>query len=181
MAGAVYCWESNSNGQLGDESTSPSVVPARAAPQAPTGVTALPWGPRAAVVFWAPPAFLNGGVMTGYTATVARSVAACSTTGRAACLITGLAGNTTYSITVIAHTTAGDSAASMPATVTTPPVGPRGRTSRLGQPATGRANDYTSSDSNDWECHDPGSSGRRTHRGRSSRLRRVADSRRCCT
>jgi YVTN family beta-propeller protein len=66
----------------------------------------------ATVVSWnAPPYFLNGATVTGYTATASPGSEACSTTGATSCKITGLTNDTTYSITVVAHTTAGDFAA----------------------------------------------------------------------
>ena len=94
-----------------------------AGPQAPAAVTAV-GGDAAAVVSWTAPASLDGGTLTGYTATASPGGATCTTTGATTCTITGLAGGTTYSVTVVAHTTAGDSGASAPATVTPAGGGP---------------------------------------------------------
>src|SRR6202007_1827947 len=69
-------------------------------------------GNSAAAVSWTAPAyFLNGATVTGYTASAFPGNETWSTTGATSCTITGLTNLTTYSINVIAHTTAGDSAA----------------------------------------------------------------------
>jgi alpha-tubulin suppressor-like RCC1 family protein len=115
--GAVYCWGDNQNGGLGDDSTTASDVPVLAGPQAPTDVTAVP-GDTTAAVSWKAPGSLDGGTLTGYTATASPGAAACTMTGVTTCTMTRLTDGTTYSITVVAHTTAGDSGASAPVTVT---------------------------------------------------------------
>jgi alpha-tubulin suppressor-like RCC1 family protein len=116
-SGAAYCWGANDGGVLGDDSTSDSDVPVLVAPQAPTGVTATP-SETTAAVSWTAPAWPGGGTVTGYTATAVPGAAACSTTGATACTIIGLASGTTYSVTVVADTTAGDSGSSAPVNVT---------------------------------------------------------------
>ena len=93
-----------------------------AGPQAPAGVTAVP-GDAMATVSWTAPGSLDGGTLTGYIATAVPGGAARATTGATICVITGLANGTTYSITVVTHTTVGDSGASTPATVTPEPAG----------------------------------------------------------
>ena len=121
-AGAVYCWGGNFYGQLGDDlydtvfTNGDSHVPVLAGPQAPTGVTAT-GGDATAAVSWTAPASLDTGTLTGYTATASPGGETCTTTGATACTITGLADGTTYSITVVAQTTAGYSGASTPVTV----------------------------------------------------------------
>ena len=114
--GAAYCWGDGAAGDLGDDAAEQSAVPVLVGPQAPTSVTALP-GDTTAAVSWTAPAILDGGTLTGYTATASPGGAACTTTGATTCILTGLANGTTYSVTVVAHTTAGDSGASAPATV----------------------------------------------------------------
>jgi hypothetical protein len=84
--------------------------------RAPTGVDAVP-GETIAMVSWAGPANLDGGTLTGYTATASPGGAACSTTSATACTITGLTDGDSYSIVVVAHSTAGDSGMSTPVTV----------------------------------------------------------------
>jgi hypothetical protein len=118
-AGAAYCWGDNSYGALGEDSAdADSDVAVLAGPQAPIsgGVTAVP-GDTTAAVSWPAPASLDGGTLTGYTATAAPGGAACTTTGATTCTITGLTNGTTYNVTVVVHTTAGDSGASTPVRV----------------------------------------------------------------
>ena len=117
-ASAMYCWGSGVYGGLGNDRVHyQSAVPVLAGPQAPASVKAVP-GDTTAHVSWTVPARLDGGTLTGYTATASPGGAACSTTGATRCTIIGLADGTTYSITVVAHTTAGDSGASAVAGIT---------------------------------------------------------------
>ena len=117
-AGATYCWGYNADGELGNNHTGTSRhVPVLTGPHAPTAVTAIP-GSTTAKVSWKRPAGLDGGTLTGYTATATPGQHACNTTGTTRCTIKGLTTGTTYQVTVIAHTTVGNSGASTPVTVT---------------------------------------------------------------
>jgi alpha-tubulin suppressor-like RCC1 family protein len=118
-AGAAYCWGSDSSGQLGNNSTTQSLVPVSVAPQGPTGVAAVA-GDATAAISWTAPVFLNNGSITVYTASAAPGTASCSTTGATACMITGLTDGTTYTVTVTVTATSG-TAPSAPVTVE--PVG----------------------------------------------------------
>jgi len=123
--GAFYCWGTNTNSQLGNASTTSSDVPVTVAgivPGAPTSVAAFPASTTAAV-YWVTPASLGTGTLTGYLATASPGGATCTTTTALSCTITGLANGTTYTITVIARTTDGNSANSTAATVTPWPPG----------------------------------------------------------
>jgi hypothetical protein len=86
------------------------------APPPPTNVMAKP-GNESAIVSWTAPTLQSGSV-TGYTATASPGSQSCTTAGATTCTITGLTNGTTYTVTVIAHTTVGDSGPSAPVTVT---------------------------------------------------------------
>ena len=121
-AGAVYCWGDNNQGDLGDDRSAASDVPVLVGPHAPTKVTAVP-GDTTATVSWTAPASLDGGTLSGYTATASPGGATCMTT-TVTCKITGLTNGTRYSVAVVARTTVGDSDASSPALVTPQAAGP---------------------------------------------------------
>lgn len=128
-SGAAYCWGLGYAGALGNDTTGGiSDVPVFAGPRAPTGAAAVP-GETAATVSWRAPGGLDGGTLTGYTATASPGGDMCTTTGATTCIITGLsghAGDGHYSIVVVAHTTVGSSGASAPVAVTVipEPTGP---------------------------------------------------------
>jgi alpha-tubulin suppressor-like RCC1 family protein len=115
-SGAVYCWgyESFDGGQLGDNGTGTSLVPVAAGPSAPTGVSTAS-GNRTARVSWKAP--VMPAALTGYTAIANPGEQICLTT-TTSCTITGLTNDTTYSVTVVAHTATTNSAASAPVSVT---------------------------------------------------------------
>jgi alpha-tubulin suppressor-like RCC1 family protein len=118
--GAFYCWGVNTTGDLGNASTTQSNVPVIVGgivPGAPTSVAAFPASTTAAV-YWATPASLGTGTLTGYLATASPGGATCSTTSALTCTISGLTNGTTYTVTVVTETTDGNSASSIAATVT---------------------------------------------------------------
>jgi hypothetical protein len=92
-------------------------VPVLTGPQAPTITTVTP-ADMSASVSWTAPGNLDGGSLTGYTATASPTGETCTTTGAITCTITGLTNGTTYSVNVVAHTTVGDSGNSAAAAVT---------------------------------------------------------------
>jgi hypothetical protein len=118
ISGAAYCWGGSGLGALGDGSTAGSEGPVLVGPQAPADLTAIPAATSVALT-WDVPVGLDGGAVTGYTATASPGGQTCGTSGATTCIITGLASQANYSITVVAHTTVGDSGASQPAVVTT--------------------------------------------------------------
>jgi alpha-tubulin suppressor-like RCC1 family protein len=140
-SGAAYCWGGNNYGDLGDDTATLSDVPVLAGPQAPASAHAV-LGRTTAAVSWFAPAGLDTGTVTGYTATASPGGAACSTISTT-CTITGLTGGTTYSVTVVAHTTVGDSSASVPATVTPTGGGPAFTSAAAGTAAFGAPFSFT--------------------------------------
>jgi Fibronectin type III domain len=108
-SGRGYCW-GHGNWKVSD-------VPVVIGPRAPTAVRALP-GDAAARVSWKAPVHLDRGAVTGYTVTASPDGRSCRTAGATTCIITRLTNGTAYRVTVVVHTTAGDSGASARAAVT---------------------------------------------------------------
>ncbi|WP_433046412.1 fibronectin type III domain-containing protein [Dactylosporangium sp. CS-033363] len=121
----------------------PVVALAAANPPASPGVTAAD---RGAVVTWVAPAPAAG--ITGYTATLQPGGATCSSAGTT-CTVGGLTNGTAYTVTVVAHSPAGDSVSSASATVT-PGVAP-------GAPASVTAVAGVASITVSWTAGAPGS------------------------
>src|SRR6266851_1075825 len=120
-AGADHCWGSNLYGELGDgltivQSSVPVAVDSLA-PQPPGGVAARA-GNASALVSWTAPVSLGTGTLTGYAAIARPGGRFCATRNVHSCTIEGLRNGTTYSVTVVAWTTAGTSAPSIAVTVT---------------------------------------------------------------
>jgi hypothetical protein len=143
-ADAVFCWGLDTSGQLGNNSTSRSLVPVlvgslptgppgTGGPAAPTGVQALS-GDGSAAISWSEPAF--AGTITGYTATASPGGRTCTTTATTSCTLTGLTNGTAYGVTIVAHSASGDSPASVTVSVT-----PSGAASGGGPVFTSSASD----------------------------------------
>jgi hypothetical protein len=103
-------------GVEGARSAPSTGVTALAAATAPTATTATPTY-AGAVVSWTPPPSTAG--ITGYTATAQPGGKTCAAPGAAAttCAVDGLTNGTPYTVTVVAHSPAGDSPAGTPASV----------------------------------------------------------------
>ena len=135
--GQAYCWGANSDGQLGNNSTRPSLVPVEVvmAPDSPTGVTVAA-GAGQVQVSWAAPVDHGATAITSYLVTASDGGGACSTTGSLSCIVTGLHGHTSYTFTVTATNSVGTSSASMPSASVTPaftvPSAPRSVTADAG-------------------------------------------------
>ena len=118
-AGTAYCWGSNSSGQLGNNSTTESNVPVAVMPlnaTAPGSLVAFA-GNASAVVYWAASTGTTGTV-TGYAVLASPGSATCSTTTALSCTLTGLTNGTTYTVSVVATTSTGNS---LPGTNTVTP------------------------------------------------------------
>ncbi|MEU4244080.1 hypothetical protein [Actinoplanes sp. NPDC026619] len=96
--------------------TTAPTTPAPVTPQAPTGVSATA-GLASITVSWNAPA-ANGAVITGYRATAFPGGASCTSTG-ASCVVGGDAG-TSYTVSVVAVSAAGDSPSSASSNAVTP-------------------------------------------------------------
>jgi len=119
-------------------------------PGAPSGVRATP-GDGSAVVTWSAPSDDGGATITGYVVTASPGGATCTTTGALSCTVTGLVNGTSYTFTVVATNSVGNSEASRPsasATFTTVPGAPSGVSAAPGD-GTGTADVWWSAPSDD--------------------------------
>ncbi|GAB3830399.1 fibronectin type III domain-containing protein [Dactylosporangium cerinum] len=94
----------------------PVLVTPLAAPAAPSGVTATAKTATITVTWVAPPT--GGAQITGYTAVASPGPATCDAVGATTCVL-GAQSNQAYTITVVAHSASGDSAASAPSSSVT--------------------------------------------------------------
>jgi multisubunit Na+/H+ antiporter MnhG subunit len=98
-------------------SASANVVINVVAPGAPTGVSAVAGNSQATISF-TPPIFAGGAPITSYSVSCTPSAAAPTTGGASPIVVTGLTNGVTYSCTVVATNSAGNSVPSSPAQVT---------------------------------------------------------------
>ena len=124
--GTFYCWGTNTQGELGNASTTSSTAPvtvAGIAPGPPTGVSAVAGNTSAAISWTAPTSFGTAGAATGYTATATSASGGTFTCSSATpttlnCTINGLTNGILYTVTVITQTSDGNSVPSTSTTVT---------------------------------------------------------------
>jgi hypothetical protein len=88
-------------------------------PGAPTDVSASA-GNREATISWTVPISNGGYAITGYTVTASPSGLTCNTTGATSCTMTGLSNGTSYTFTVVATNSVGNSASSSASNAVTP-------------------------------------------------------------
>ena len=88
-------------------------------PGAPTGVSASA-GNGEATISWTAPTSNGGAAITGYTVTASPGGLNCNATGATSCTVTGLSNGTSYTFTVIATNSVGNSASSSASSAVTP-------------------------------------------------------------
>jgi hypothetical protein len=106
-------------------------------PGSPTGVSATTGETTQSVVSWTAPTSSGDSAITGYTATSSPGGFTCTTTTATSCTVTGLTGGVSYTFTVKATSSAGDSPASTASSAIIPLGAPQPPTGVL---ATGGAN-----------------------------------------
>ena len=119
--GAAYRFTVTATNGIGTgpaSSPSNSVTPP-AAPNPPTGVSAV-GGNTVGVVRWLAPLLTGGLPITGYTVTPSGSGVPCTTTGALTCTVTGLTNGTPYTFTVTATNSSGTGGPSGPSNSVTP-------------------------------------------------------------
>jgi len=126
----------NANGDSTESSASAAVTPATP-PGAPTGVSATAGDAQAAVSFTAP-ASDGGSAVTSYTVTSAPGGKTATCPG-SPCTVTGLTNGTSYTFTVHATNSIGDSTESAASAAVTPVSVPGAPTGVSAQPGDGQA------------------------------------------
>ena len=120
-AGLAYCWGNNTYGELGNNSVTQVNVPVAVSLDATAPGSVAAFGASgSAVVYWSASA-AGTGTVTGYSVSASPGTSTCSTT-TLSCTLTGLTNGTTYTVSVVATTTAGNSPAGTNTVTPWPPA-----------------------------------------------------------